>query len=86
MSSKKLATILAATAMFSQHHPIHQPRQNNVVIVRKPPKGTIEYCFDENGEILEPPVLKTLIFFKCYAINKKNAIRKFIKFNKKKCN
>ena len=42
-----------------------------------PPKGTKEYFFNGVGEFSTEKMLKTETIFKCYAINDKNAIRKF---------
>jgi hypothetical protein len=47
------------------------------VIEQKPPSGTKEYFFNEQGEFSTERMLRTELVFKCYAINDKNAKRKF---------
>ena len=42
-----------------------------------PPKGTKEYFFNSVGNFSTEQLLKTETVFKCYAINDKNALRKF---------
>jgi hypothetical protein len=43
----------------------------------KPPKGTKEYFFNSVGEFSTESMLKAETVFKCCAINDKNAIKKF---------
>jgi hypothetical protein len=42
-----------------------------------PPNGTKEYFFNSFGGFSIEQMLRTETVFKCYAINNKNAIRKF---------
>jgi len=44
------------------------------------PKGCKEYWFREDGSFETERILRTKIFFKCYAINNKSAIKKFNSF------
>lgn len=48
-----------------------------IEIQPKPPTGTKEYFFNSNGEFSTESMLKEDVAFKCCAINDKNAIRKF---------
>lgn len=49
-----------------------------------PQKGMKYYCFREDGTFKQyerdGAMLKEEVFFKCYALNDKNAIKKFNKF------
>ena len=45
-----------------------------------PPSGSKEYFFNIDGEFSTEKMLRTEVVFKCYAINDKNAIRKFKNF------
>jgi len=52
----------------------------------KPPKGCKEYFFDKDGNIVECDESHgddSVVIFKCWAINDKNAIRKYQKFSKR---
>jgi hypothetical protein len=49
----------------------------------QPPKGTKEYFFNSVGEFSTEQMLKTETVFKCFAINDKNAIRKFNAYKSK---
>jgi hypothetical protein len=42
-----------------------------------PPKGAKEYFFNSVGEFSTEKMLRTETVFKCFAINDKNAVRKF---------
>lgn len=42
-----------------------------------PPRGTKEYFFDSEGEFSTTSMRRTECVFKCFAINDKNAKRKF---------
>jgi hypothetical protein len=46
----------------------------------KPPNGTKEYWFNQQGEFSTTGMKRDEIAFKCVAINDKNAIRKFNRF------
>lgn len=48
-----------------------------IEIQPRPPKGAKEYFFNERGEFSTERMLKSETVFMCYAINDKNAIRKF---------
>jgi hypothetical protein len=43
----------------------------------KTPKGAKEYFFNSYGEFSNDGTLRSEIVFKCYAINDKNALRKY---------
>ena len=46
-------------------------------IQAKTPKGAKEYFFNAHGEFSTEQMLNNEIVFKCFAINDKNALRKF---------
>ena len=46
-------------------------------IGEKPPSGTKEYFFNSSGEFSNQSMRKDETVFKCFAINDKNAKRKF---------
>jgi hypothetical protein len=82
-----IAAFLAASAMTSQNHPnieydndmnptIYLPKEDFEI----PPKGTRTYFFNYSGEFSKESMLRTEVVFKCFAINDKNAIRKFNKW------
>lgn len=48
-----------------------------IEIQPRPPKGAKEYFFNEWGEFSTEQMSKSETVFMCYAINDKNAIRKF---------
>lgn len=48
----------------------------------KPPSGAKGYFFNQFGEFSTERMLKTECVFKCFAINDKNAKRKFDKWQK----
>lgn len=87
--SKKLAAMygLMAFAAASGDMHVHDGTDNSdaadIDIQPKPPKGAKEYFFNSSGEFSTESMLKEDVEFKCYAINNKNAIRKFKKFNKR---
>jgi len=73
------AFAMAANSEFAQYdEPERLPIP--VKLPRKPPKGAKEYFFNERGEFSTERMLKTDVVFKCYAVNDKNAIRKFKKY------
>ena len=47
------------------------------------PKGVKEYFFTENGIFSNTEIAKVELFFKCFALNDKNAIRKFNSYRKR---
>jgi len=49
------------------------------------PTGTKAYFFNSSGEFSTTKMLRTECIFKCYAINDKNAKRKFAKWQKSNC-
>jgi len=44
---------------------------------KKPPKGAKEYFFTKNGDCFTVQYEDTEFVFSCYAINEKNAFRKY---------
>lgn len=80
-----------AMAMMSENtlHAEEKPRkytpnknEPNEVI----PKGMRWFCFRKNGTFKDyekdSAMLREEVYFRCYAINSKNAIKKFNKFKK----
>lgn len=53
-----------------------------IEIQPKPPRGTSEYFFNAMGEFSTGQMLKEDVVFYCYAINDKNAIKKFNRWDK----
>jgi hypothetical protein len=51
-------------------------------LIERPPSGTKEYFFNSIGEFSTTKMLKSECVFICYAINDKNAKRKFAKWQK----
>ena len=49
---------------------------------KRPPSGCKEYFFNVNGEFSTEKMLKTECVFTCFAINDKNATRKFERWQK----
>ena len=50
-----------------------------IKIQPRPPKGTKEYFFNEHGTFLNEDTNWNHTVFKCYAMNEKNAVKKFKK-------
>ena len=46
------------------------------------PNGTKTYFFDEHGNFSTEQMLREACVFKCFAVNDRNAIRKFNKFKR----
>ena len=85
MKSNALMIMAMAAAMSEGNNMMFTGRgedDTRVFIPKKsmspmPPKGTKEYFFNSVGEFSTEQILKTETVFKCYAINDKNALRKF---------
>lgn len=80
MKSNALAMLAMAAAMNEGSSMMFTGSGEDDARVPKepmPPKGTKEYFFNSVGEFSTEQMLKTETVFKCYAINDKNAIRKF---------
>lgn len=80
--TKMLALLGMGLAMMppDQHDVLMGMEEKPVVKTppqKKPPSGTKEYFFNGNGEFSTDHMRKIECVFKCYAINDKNAIRKF---------
>ncbi len=85
MSNKKRGALSLIAAMVSMSGP-------NIMDIRKPvlelpPEdfeepypGQKTYFFNAGGEFNNNKMLRTECVFKCFAINDKNAERKFLKF------
>lgn len=91
MNMKKKSQLLAMLGMALAMSP---PDQMNDLLnfeetptlvippTEKPPSGAKEYFFNQLGEFSTERMLKVECVFKCFAINDKNAKRKFGKWRK----
>lgn len=81
MNSKSKGAMLAmmSMALMADNYGGSYPEVEQVkrTIQPRPPKGAKEYFFNEQGEFSTEQMLKSETIFICYAINDKNAIRKF---------
>lgn len=79
MSRSKQRAMLAmmSMALMSENYGYDYSKKEPIEIQPKPPKGAKEYFFNERGEFSTEQMLKSETVFMCYAINDKNAIRKF---------
>lgn len=87
--SALLAALALGVAMLPQNEwaeviydddklpPNPKPKQEPIYV---PPSGTKEYFFNSIGEFSTVKMLKSECVFKCFAINDKNAKRKFNKW------
>ena len=82
MSLAMMAMMSEAGVIYSRENPREykpEPKKEP-----KPQKGMKYYCFREDGAFKQyerdGAMLKEEVFFKCYALNDKNAIKKFNKF------
>lgn len=90
MTSKKANLLgiigIAAAMSDGSHTPFNDGVEdypyNRIPRAPIPPKGTKEYFFNEVGEFSTEQMLKTETVFMCYAINDKNATRKFKQWQK----
>jgi hypothetical protein len=71
--------VMAALSMENEGYVIGRDVFNEepIDIQPKPPTGTKEYFFNSSGEFSTESMLKEDVVFKCCAINDKNAVRKF---------
>lgn len=77
---KNIAAMYGMMAAFSVNddNPMFASEKKEPVMIQpKPPTGTKEYFFKEDGECFTVGYKDTDFVFKCYAINYKNAVRKF---------
>jgi hypothetical protein len=65
----------SATTGGNQIYDIENEKSKS--IKSKPPKGAKEYFFTKDGDCFTVKYEDTKFVFSCYAINKKNAFRKF---------
>lgn len=79
MNSKSKGAMLAmmSMALMAENYGYDYPKDEPIEIQPRPPKGAKEYFFNERGEFSTEQMLKSETVFICYAINDKNAIRKF---------
>lgn len=85
--NKKMAMMYGLAAMMAYDpttNKIYKERVDSSPIIPKPPSGTREYFFNQNGEFSNTRMLKSECVFKCNAINDKNAYRKFTKWKSTK--
>ena len=68
-------------------NPIQRKRKKEIDFNRKieevKPKGVQEYFFTENGMFSNIEIARVELFYKCFALNDKNAIRKFNAYRKR---
>jgi hypothetical protein len=77
---KNIAAMYGMMAAFTanENHPImYDIKREPIEIQPKPPTGKKEYFFNSRGEYSTESMLKEDVVFKCCAINEKNAVRKF---------
>jgi hypothetical protein len=81
MKSNALLMMAMAMAMNSAESMMFTGRGEEIEVPfhkePKTPKGTKEYFFNSEGEYSNDGMLRIDIVFKCYAINEKNALRKY---------
>ena len=78
--SSKIAMMygLMAYATSTGDNPIYDTEESKPKEIKpKPPKGCKEYFFTEGGECFTVKYEDTNFVFSCYAINIKNAVKKF---------
>lgn len=63
-------------------HDNKKERGDKILIPKRtpPPKGTKEYFFNIQGDFSNTSMLKSDCVFTCFAINDKNAVKKFKKY------
>lgn len=90
MKGSKLSAIMMMAMAMSDSYPTMDAvgDDNPKSLTQRPkkntqPKGTKTYFFNSDGEFSTERMLKTETVFICYAINDKNAIRKFNKWKTK---
>jgi hypothetical protein len=79
MRKQSIIPLLMAMGASFDGETIDYPKQEKIIIER-PPKGAKEYFFNSLGEFSTEKMLRSECVFKCFAINDKNAKRKFKKF------
>ena len=89
MSMKKTYALLGLAAMMSSmDNPnmydtssgTNDGARKNPPKQKRPPKGAKEYWFNAAGEYSHETMRKTDVVFSCYAINDKNAVKKYNKW------
>lgn len=89
MSMKKVNSILAMAVamsaignpdMYDTNSKTNDGLRKKPPIQTRPPKGSKEYWFNSEGEYSHESMRKTEVVFSCYAINDKNAVRKYNKW------
>lgn len=82
-----LAMMVAMAEAGYNHTPENKPRKIRLPTNRKDeviPKGIKEYFFTESGHFFNSmPTGSYTIFYKCFALNDKNAKRKFDAYRKR---
>ena len=78
-SNKRATLAIMSMALMADNYGGSYPEEEQVkrTIQPRPPHGAKEYFFNERGEFSTEQMLKSETVFMCYAINDKNAIRKF---------
>lgn len=84
---KSSALTAMAAAMFMAG--THEFSRKDAPVLEKPsierqavpPKGTKEYFFNEDGEFSTESMKKSECIFTCFAVNDRNALRKFYNWN-----
>jgi|688.fasta_scaffold300988_2 hypothetical protein len=81
--NKKMAMMYGLAAMMAYDpmtNKVYSEKVDRPPIIPKPPNGSKEYFFNSSGEFSTTRMLKTECVFKCFAVNDKNALRKFTKW------
>ena len=88
----KLQSLLALPMMLSAMNPeqqefMHDHEYTEDALLKtlgqqkRPPSGTKEYFFNNEGDFSTEKMLKTECVFVCHAVNDRNALRKWYNWN-----
>lgn len=91
--SSVMSSLLAMALMSEDMYPMSEEQYNESKPVEfrpthhepKPKKGQKTYFFNKFGHFDNGEMLKSECVFQCFAINAKNAIKKFKKWKKDEC-
>ena len=77
----QLMTLMATAAIMDGNMNRQGFHSEETILPKEPvqPKGTKEYLFNIDGELPNQANIKSVVF-KCFALNDKNAIKKFKKW------
>lgn len=74
-----MAAMMAMAMMTESMPPLYFDRPNGTHGEKLPPKGSKLYFFNMKGEFSTDHMLRTDVVFQCFAINDKNAKKKYAK-------